>query len=87
MGFEPTTPVSQGNRLAGGRTRPLCDPSVVRESNGFMLYIFTISQPFSLLKSIILGPAPNKLVSHFGGIDKPIDKDYTQASTYEITLK
>ena len=27
MGFEPTTPISQGNRLAGGRTRPLCDPS------------------------------------------------------------
>ena len=27
MGFEPMTPVSQGNRLAGGRTRPLCDPS------------------------------------------------------------
>ena len=27
MGFEPTTPISRGNRLAGGRTRPLCDPS------------------------------------------------------------
>jgi hypothetical protein len=27
MGFEPMTPVSQGNRLAGGRTKPLCDPS------------------------------------------------------------
>jgi hypothetical protein len=27
MGFEPMTPVSRGNRLAGGRTRPLCDPS------------------------------------------------------------
>ena len=29
VGFEPTTPISQGNRLAGGRTRPLCDPSIV----------------------------------------------------------
>ena len=28
-GFEPGTPISQGNRLAGGRTRPLCDPSNV----------------------------------------------------------
>ena len=27
-GFEPSTPISQGNRLAGGRTKPLCDPSV-----------------------------------------------------------
>ncbi len=27
VGFEPTTPVSQGKRLAGARTRPLCDPS------------------------------------------------------------
>ena len=27
-GFEPGTPISQGNRLAGGRTRPLCDPSI-----------------------------------------------------------
>ena len=26
-GFEPSTPVSQGKRLAGARTRPLCDPS------------------------------------------------------------
>ena len=29
MGFEPTTPVPQGKRLAGARTRPLCDPSLV----------------------------------------------------------
>ena len=29
MGFEPTTPVSQGKRLAGARTRPLCDPSSI----------------------------------------------------------
>ena len=29
MGFEPTTPISQGKRLAGARTRPLCDPSAV----------------------------------------------------------
>ncbi len=27
VGFEPTTPLSQGKRLAGARTRPLCDPS------------------------------------------------------------
>ncbi len=27
-GFEPATPIARGNRLAGGRTRPLCDPSV-----------------------------------------------------------
>ena len=27
VGFEPTTPISQGKRLAGARTRPLCDPS------------------------------------------------------------
>ena len=26
-GFEPSTPDSQGKRLAGARTRPLCDPS------------------------------------------------------------
>jgi hypothetical protein len=27
MGFEPMFPVSQEKRLAGARTRPLCDPS------------------------------------------------------------
>ena len=27
MGFEPMREVSPPNRLAGGRTRPLCDPS------------------------------------------------------------
>ena len=28
-GFEPSTPVTQGKHLAGARTRPLCDPSIV----------------------------------------------------------
>ena len=28
VGFEPTIPVSQDKRLAGARTRPLCDPSL-----------------------------------------------------------
>ena len=27
MGFEPMRELSPPNRLAGGRTRPLCDPS------------------------------------------------------------
>ncbi len=27
MGFEPMRGLSPPNRLAGGRTRPLCDPS------------------------------------------------------------
>gem|GEM_PF-4412219 len=26
VGFEPTTPLTRGKRLAGARTRPLCDP-------------------------------------------------------------
>src|SRR5262245_31874486 len=30
QGFEPWTQVSPGNRLAGGRTRPLCDSSIGR---------------------------------------------------------
>ena len=30
MGFEPMREVSPPNRLAGGRTRPLCDPSYLR---------------------------------------------------------
>ena len=30
MGFEPMTPISRSNRLAGGRTRPLCDPSNIK---------------------------------------------------------
>ena len=33
VGFEPTIPVSQDKRLAGARTRPLCDPSAKRISN------------------------------------------------------
>ena len=33
MGFEPTIPISQDKRLAGARTRPLCDPS----HTGYML--------------------------------------------------
>ena len=32
MGFEPMTPISRSNRLAGGRTSPLCDPSIVNIS-------------------------------------------------------
>ena len=28
MGFEPMSPLSQAKRLAGARTRPLCDPSL-----------------------------------------------------------
>ena len=28
MGFEPMRGFSPPNRLAGGRTRPLCDPSL-----------------------------------------------------------
>ncbi len=28
MGFEPMRGVSPPNRLAGGRTKPLCDPSL-----------------------------------------------------------
>ncbi len=27
-GFEPSTPIIRGKRLAGARTRPLCDPSL-----------------------------------------------------------
>ena len=30
MGFEPTTPIARSKRLAGARTRPLCDPSTGR---------------------------------------------------------
>ena len=26
-GFEPSTPITRSKRLAGARTRPLCDPS------------------------------------------------------------
>gem|GEM_PF-5020977 len=33
VGFEPTIPVSQDKRLAGARTRPLCDPSTKRITN------------------------------------------------------
>ena len=37
MGFEPMSPLSQAKRLAGARTRPLCDPSLAAYmlSNGF----------------------------------------------------
>ena len=34
VGFEPTTPMTQGTRLAGGRTRPLCDPSTCERPFG-----------------------------------------------------
>ncbi len=38
MGFEPMSPFSQTKRLAGARTRPLCDPSsaVYMLSNGYV---------------------------------------------------
>ena len=32
VGFEPTTPLTQGKRLAGARTRPLCDPSTFAQT-------------------------------------------------------
>ena len=31
-GFEPSTPITQSKRLAGARTRPLCDPSAPSNS-------------------------------------------------------
>ena len=39
MGFEPMSPFSQAKRLAGARTRPLCDPSptLYMVSNGLSL--------------------------------------------------
>ena len=33
MGFEPMRELSPPNRLAGGRTRPLCDPSCLYTTN------------------------------------------------------
>jgi hypothetical protein len=43
MGFEPMTPISRSNRLAGGRTRPLCDPSSWQlvQYNTVFLYLST----------------------------------------------
>ncbi len=41
VGFEPTTPVSQSKRLAGARTRPLCDPS----RKPHFMYIYYITNP------------------------------------------
>ena len=38
VGFEPTTPIPQGKRLAGARTRPLCDPSLVIVELTVLLY-------------------------------------------------
>ena len=37
MGFEPMSPFTQAKRLAGARTRPLCDPSpyIYMLTNGF----------------------------------------------------
>ena len=46
-GFEPGTPISQGNRLAGGRTRPLCDPST---SHKYLLYQFINKDSMKSLK-------------------------------------
>ncbi len=42
MGFEPTTLITQGKRLAGARTRPLCDPSTAS---------LNISQPYTPTQS------------------------------------
>ncbi len=50
MGFEPTTPISQGKRLAGARTRPLCDPSIPVENFGS----FTITQSCISLKWAVI---------------------------------
>ena len=38
VGFEPTIPISQDKRLAGARTRPLCDPSLVLTELMILLY-------------------------------------------------
>ena len=46
VGFEPTTPVSQGNRLAGGRTRPLCDPSKQDRNVNNLTRFYYITIPF-----------------------------------------
>ena len=39
VGFEPTTPISQGKRLAGARTRPLCDPSLMYIVSQFLILL------------------------------------------------
>ena len=58
VGFEPTTPVSQGKRLAGARTRPLCDPSISLKLNtatkdGLALYILSFI-PLTISRSLLL---------------------------------
>ena len=35
VGFEPTTPITQGNRLAGGRTRPTMRSLRAGDASGF----------------------------------------------------
>ena len=53
MGFEPMTPETQGNRLAGGRTRPLCDPSKVKHDyykialNIIIILLYAIKDTFN----------------------------------------
>ena len=47
VGFEPTTPVSQGKRLAGARTRPLCDPSIVK-ANTIVFYSVCFDNMYTL---------------------------------------
>ena len=54
VGFEPTTPISQGKRLAGARTRPLCDPSVLHET----IYILCHRVCFYNILSVTHPPAP-----------------------------
>jgi hypothetical protein len=43
VGFEPTTPITQGKHLAGARTRPLCDPSIaLSQCSAHVYYSITL---------------------------------------------
>ena len=58
MGFEPTTPVSQGNRLAGGRTRPLCDPSIVGGTDNYYIFYYITTLCFAQIYLEVLSTLP-----------------------------
>ena len=56
MGFEPMKAFSHLNRLAGGRTRPLCDPSVrLRVVVGFNISIYQTLGGLAIAKIVIFG--------------------------------
>ena len=81
MGFEPTTPISQGKRLAGARTRPLCDPSLYKHQFYYITRLYFAQIPACV---IIIAVEINVLLEERVG--EGLDADWAKSIAEKALL-